>query len=248
MRPGFSDSPVECLQNNNGLGQPLCPLTEVCGFENFSNGQPNQWFRFITPIFLHAGVLHILFNLFSQLTLGGHLEKYWGPFRIFFIYFASGIGGFLFGGVYALPDLPSVGASGAIFGLVGCELVDLIQNWKYIGSPGCQLFKLVITIAINFALGLLPFIDNFSHIGGFIVGVLCSILIIPLPSRMPKKVILVKWTFMAAAFGVLVYLFYFGATGFYDDKTKDSCSWCKYLNCLPVFPICKNPTSPGNGL
>jgi membrane associated rhomboid family serine protease len=65
-----------------------------------------------------------------------------------------------------------VGASGAIFGLVGVVGVDLIQNWKRIKCPIVQMVVWVISVIISLAFGLLPGIDNFAHIGGFVQGII----------------------------------------------------------------------------
>ena len=88
-----------------------CSLSQVCGFGGVPNPtggqsldaqpQPNQWFRFIIPMFLHAGIIHISFNMLLQLTLGRDMEKIIGPVRFALVYFSSGIFGFVLGGNYA---------------------------------------------------------------------------------------------------------------------------------------------------
>lgn len=82
-----------------------CTLKEHCGFggrdipDDFSQGgKPNQWYRFIVPIFLHVGLIHLLFNLFVQILLGGDMERKIGVVRFAIVYFVSGIFGFIFGG------------------------------------------------------------------------------------------------------------------------------------------------------
>ena len=94
-----------------------CSLSDLCGFSGVplpSDGslpedtpQPNQWFRFIVPIFLHAGIIHISFNMLLQLTLGRDMEKTIGPLRLALVYFSSGIFGFVFGGNFAPPTIAS---------------------------------------------------------------------------------------------------------------------------------------------
>lgn len=88
-----------------------CTLSQVCGFSGVPNPvgggkledrpQPNQWFRFIIPMFLHAGIIHISFNMLLQLTLGRDMEKIIGPWRFALVYFSSGIFGFVLGGNFA---------------------------------------------------------------------------------------------------------------------------------------------------
>src|SRR5216110_1123445 len=104
--PGITDNlqPIwPCLNNTQTTGGPLCTLEEICGFGGFHGKTPDQvfsfydsraklqWFRLIVPIFLHGGVLHILFNLLVQLRLGADMEKVIGTVRFVMVYFASGI-------------------------------------------------------------------------------------------------------------------------------------------------------------
>lgn len=95
-----------------------CTLGEWCGFSGGNipsnlggtapkGGEPNQWYRFITPIFLHAGIIHIAFNMLFQLRLGVDMEREIGHIRFAVVYFAAGIFGFVFGGNYAPNGQPS---------------------------------------------------------------------------------------------------------------------------------------------
>lgn len=94
-----------------------CTLSQLCGFAGVPNPrvggsldeqpQPNQWFRFILPIFLHAGLIHIAFNLLLQLTMGRDMEKAIGPLRFALVYFSSGIFGFVMGGNFAASGIAS---------------------------------------------------------------------------------------------------------------------------------------------
>lgn len=137
---------------------PPCNIQDVCGLD----GTTDQWYRFLMAIFLHAGVVHLAFNLLFQLRVGAAMERDFGSFRIAAIYMISGVAGFAFGAnINAM--LPSVGCSGALFGLVACLLLDLLQNWKLIVRPWFELFKLLLVILLTFGIGLLPYIDNFAQ-------------------------------------------------------------------------------------
>lgn len=74
-----------------------CTLVELCGLGGFARTAPDQWYRFITPIFLHGGVVHLLFNLLAQLMIGYPLERRIGAPRLAGIYMFAGIGGNVFG-------------------------------------------------------------------------------------------------------------------------------------------------------
>jgi membrane associated rhomboid family serine protease len=63
-----------------------------------ADSTPDQWYRFIIPIFYHAGLIHLAFNMFMQVTLGGDMEREIGMMRFIIVYFCSGIFGFVLGG------------------------------------------------------------------------------------------------------------------------------------------------------
>ena len=146
---------------------PLCTLAEICGFGMVENETPNQWFRFILPVFLHSGLVHLLFNGMFQMTTGVQLEKDHGTLRILPIFIISSIGGFAFGGSFSKMTIPAVGSSGGLFGFVGCLYLDIIENWFIISRPLWELFKMTLMVLVAFFVGMLPGVDNYSHIVRF---------------------------------------------------------------------------------
>jgi membrane associated rhomboid family serine protease len=88
-----------------------------------------QWWRFLTPCFLHGGLLHLFMNLFSQFRMGLALELAWGSDAWLAIYVASGLGGNALSCV-ASPGKTGVGASGALFGIMGAWLADVLCSWN----------------------------------------------------------------------------------------------------------------------
>ena len=172
-----------------------CTLSDLCGFglnldptSSNPNPEPNQWFRFITPIFLHGGIVHISFNLLLQLTLGRDIEKQIGTLRFLLVYFSSGIFGFVFGGNFAPNGVPSTGCSGALFGILAIMLLDLLYTWKARVSPGRDLTFILLDVCVAFVLGLLPTLDNFSHIGGFMTGLVLGICILHSPDSLRERI------------------------------------------------------------
>ncbi|OZJ05537.1 hypothetical protein BZG36_01925 [Bifiguratus adelaidae] len=157
-------------------GTQMCSLETICGLGGFKAGpdQPDQWFRFITPIWIHAGVVHYIVNMLAQLRLGVQVERELGTIRFALIYIISGIGGCILGSNFAPVNMPSMGASGALFGIIGTLFVDLFAHWRSIPRPFWELVKLVVMTLISLAIGLLPGFDNFAHIGGLISGILSS--------------------------------------------------------------------------
>lgn len=138
-------------------------------------------------MFLHAGFVHIAFNMLIQLTLGREMEKEIGPFRFALVYLSSGIFGFALGGNFAPSGISSTGASGALFGVIALVLLELLYHWSEHPSPWADLIWILVTIAISFALGLLPGLDNFSHIGGFLMGLVLGICILRSPDFLSRS-------------------------------------------------------------
>lgn len=172
-----------------------CTLSELCGFGGVPNpgeanggAEPNQWFRFITPIFLHAGLIHIGFNMLLQVTLGREMEKAIGPIRFFLVYISSGIFGFVMGGNFAAAGIASTGASGSLFGVIALTLLDLLYTWEERRKPWIDLAWIGLDVIISFVLGLLPGLDNFSHIGGFLMGIVLGICILRSPNALRKRI------------------------------------------------------------
>ncbi|KAJ3480719.1 hypothetical protein NLI96_g8157 [Meripilus lineatus] len=156
-------TPFPCLNDTANPPDRLCPLEDICGFGGFHNDTPDQWWRFITPIFLHAGVVHILLNMLAQLTASADLEKDMGSVGFFIVYFAAGIFGNVLGGNFSLVGTPSVGASGAIFGTIAVGWIDLFAHWRYHFRPGRRLVIMLIELIIGFAIGFIPYVDNFGQ-------------------------------------------------------------------------------------
>src|SRR5579871_2780551 len=131
-----------------------------------------QWWRFVTPIFLHIGLLHILFNSYALWIVGPQVEKLYGGARFVILYVLTGVAG-VAGSYYYHPETQSAGASGAIFGLFGVLLVfgirhrhDIPPFFKRAVGTGV-LPVIVINLIIGFTI---PAIDNSAHISGLLCG------------------------------------------------------------------------------
>lgn len=174
-----------------------CQLSDLCNFSGDKNPRvggsledkpaPDQWWRFIVPIFLHAGIIHIAFNLLLQLTLGRDVELLIGSIRFAILYFAAGIFGFILGGNFAANGIASTGCSGSLFGILAVTFLDLLYTWKERRSPIKDFLFIVIDICIAFVLGLLPGLDNFSHIGGFLMGLVLGLCLMRSPAAIARK-------------------------------------------------------------
>src|SRR5262249_10136710 len=127
-----------------------------------------QWWRLLTPIFIHDDTppfLHILFNGYALYIVGRDVERPSGSTRTVLIFLLSGLSGSVLS--LLLSPAPSIGASGAIFGLIGAEAVFFFRHRQLLGRRATRSLQQIIVIAIiNFALGLQGSIDNWAHAGG----------------------------------------------------------------------------------
>ncbi len=146
----------------------------------FSNNylfvQKGEIYRLLTCMFLHANIFHLFCNIYALYILGPQVERYYGKLKFVIIYFISGLLGSIFSCVFMDYNTFSLGASGAIFGLLGS-----IAYFTYHYRSTLQGFlrnQIVPVILINLALGLfISGIDLSAHIGGLIGGILCSMAI-----------------------------------------------------------------------
>ena len=132
-----------------------------------------QLYRLLTCIFLHAGLVHLLCNMYSLYVIGPQIESFYGKTKYIFIFIFSGICGSILSLAFASDNLVSVGASGAIFGLLGSILIFGYHYRVYLGNA--MKSQIIPVIILNLMIGfLVTGIDNFAHIGGLIGGVFSS--------------------------------------------------------------------------
>jgi membrane associated rhomboid family serine protease len=132
-----------------------------------------DWWRLVTAMFLHGFVVHIAFNMYALWAIGRPVELFLGHTRYLLLYFVSGLAGSA-GALLWSPTTPVVGASGAIFGVLGAMM---ILEWQVTGRfAGQALTLILLNLVINFAFnGLGGNISIGGHIGGVVGGVLCAL-------------------------------------------------------------------------
>ena len=134
-----------------------------------------EYYRLFTSIFLHIGIMHLLCNMYSLYIIGREVESLFGKVKYIIIFILSGI----FGSILSIAfshNVISAGASGAIFGLLGALLYFGMHYRTYLGEA---LVRSIIPILIiNLIIGFLsPGIDMAAHIGGFVGGILVSMMV-----------------------------------------------------------------------
>ena len=139
-----------------------------------------QFWRLITSAFLHADLQHILFNVISLFSIGVTLERLIGSVNILCIYLLTAVSGGLLSLVFH-DNIVCVGASGAVFGLLGATISYLISAYEREGLDPVEVMSFMksglICLGINFVYSLLPDIDMAGHIGGLVGGLILGFMI-----------------------------------------------------------------------
>ncbi|XP_057749661.1 RHOMBOID-like protein 1 [Arachis stenosperma] len=210
----------------------------------------HQAWRLFSCIWLHGGVIHLLANMLSLVFIGIRLEQEFGFVRIGLLYVISGFGGSLLSALFIQSGI-SVGASGALFGLLGGMLSELLTNWTIYANKFAAMVTLLVIIVINLAVGILPHVDNFAHIGGFISGFLLGFVFLIRPhykwvsqrnsrpgsarppansKHNPYQYVLWIVSFILLSAGLITGLVLL----LKGVNLNDHCSWCHYLSCVPT--------------
>lgn len=128
-----------------------------------------EWWRLLTATFLHYGLIHLGMNMLVLWMIGPPLEEYFGHWRYLLVYLVAGLAGSA-GALLWSPDALTVGASGAIWGIMGAALVlEARRIWVFGGQA---LGLVLLNLAITF---LIPGISIGGHIGGLVGGGLCAL-------------------------------------------------------------------------
>lgn len=131
--------------------------------------EEGQLWRLITAAFLHGGITHIAFNMYALHILGREMERFYGAARFLGLYLVCAFAGNVFS--YLFTSANSLGASTAVFGLLGAYAVFILRNREVFGSHTQRVLRNIAQVLlINLVIGLLPGIDNWGHLGGLLGG------------------------------------------------------------------------------
>ena len=135
-----------------------------------------EYFRLFCSIFLHANVMHLICNMYSLYVIGPQVESFFGKFKYLFIFIFSGICGSLLSLSFNQANIVSVGASGALFGVLGAICYFGYHYRVYFGN--ILKSQIIPVIGLNLIIGfMVSGIDNFAHIGGLIGGVFAAMMV-----------------------------------------------------------------------
>ena len=138
-----------------------------------------EYWRLLTPIFMHIGFFHLVVNSFGLIVFGPIMEKIFGPTRFLLIYIMTGIWGNIFSFISGISV--GAGASGALFGVAGSYAAYLYLNKDDLGKFGREsLVGLSWIVGINIIFGFtVSGIDNSAHLGGLISGIIIGYFLSP---------------------------------------------------------------------
>jgi membrane associated rhomboid family serine protease len=200
----------------------------------------NEYYRLLSPILLHAGVIHLLGNVAVQLETGVFFEREWGSIRWLIIYIGSAIGSTILS-VIVMPAAVSVGSSGAVMGLFGGKLAEVMlrccenqitkQDRVAATVRREQCCVVTFSVIIVMAFSFIPFIDWAAHLGGLITGFLIGLVMFSFAVQGCYGV----WKIIWLLFGIAAVCAYFSATLAYMysgeiesiEELRDVCGYYK---------------------
>jgi len=164
---------VENLSENPMIGPSAQTLIEMGAKDTERIVQDGEWWRLLTAMLLHAGLVHYFINVLALWFVGAAIESSHGWVAAMIIFILSAVGGTILSGLF-LPEYITVGASGGIFGFIGACLADILLNWKLLFCDmvtengkkhhhAMVVVALLFDIALNSIIGLTPFVDNFTR-------------------------------------------------------------------------------------
>jgi membrane associated rhomboid family serine protease len=203
---------VQCgiapLNINPMIGPYPHVLSEWGGKNTILILEDGEWWRLITPIFLHAGVIHLVCNIMVQLETGAFFEREWGTFTWLVIYLVSAIGSTALS-VIVMPDAISVGSSGAVMGLFGGKAAEVIcrccessdhaheKVGHQVRKEQCAGVMCSVTVVMLFS--FIPYVDWAAHLGGLIAGFCIGMIMFAIDL---KKALFSKLTWLFVGIGI----------------------------------------------
>lgn len=168
---------LEGITVAGGLAQLKWRSLTALGAKHAPSIAAGQYWRLFTPMVLHASPLHLACNLFSLHSIGHSLERWYGRERLVVTYVASGFAGNVLSCILN-PRYPSLGASGAVAGLVGALAMHNLRHADILRNSQENLESIGRVILLNAALGIFEKgIDNAAHLGGLLGGAVAGFLI-----------------------------------------------------------------------
>jgi membrane associated rhomboid family serine protease len=234
----------EILQNEglepiyrNPLGGPSDKTLVLMGAKYGPSVVGGEWWRLVAPLFLHSGLGHIILSVALKFC-SVDVERLSGFWRAVVVYFASGVFGLVLSCLF-IPTMVSCGSTGSQFGYIGLLLSDLISTWRGVENRNKKLIKYIVCIVVTLIAGLTPFVDNFSHIGGFIVGFFVALMILPNMSfGFAEQICHGIIAFLAFPVFSIIFCICTVLVFRSIDPASSWCSFCHHINCINISGWC----------
>lgn len=256
-----NDWQVEPFSVNPMLGPSAKVLIDMGALVTLKITDDGEYERIIGSLFLYSGLIQFFATQLVVYLLVKPIERIYGTMLTTIVFILTGIGANLTCALLS-PELVTVGPTGAIFGLIGFCLADILKNWDLIlkGIPGhehespfsqngkvpymhaCVIF--LVELATAFAIGLLPYVDNMADLGGFHYGLGIGMILLrketissdffcTVPQK--SKILNICWKVFWGLKTVLIFAITFLVLR-HTDGIPSVCLNCKYLSCIP-FPF-----------
>lgn len=225
---------------------------DVCGLLPFGqSNHPDQVYRLWIALFLHSGIFQIIPTIFFHFTFLRDLERHLGWLRTCIIYIGSGVFGNLLSAVIT-PYYPSTGPYGCIMGIIASFIVFIILEENRIDTFKFDLLKIAVIIVVIVVLGLLPYVDQWAHLGGLVMGFLLGGMLMPyipafeeedISEKKERRVRVTKYICLAVSIPLSIIFFVIFLVVFYVSQPY--CDWCSYLTCpfQEGFTVCIDQTA-----
>jgi membrane associated rhomboid family serine protease len=258
---------LERLSRNPSIGPSMETLLAMGALSTRQIMEHDEWYRLFTATILHGGLLHWLCNMIAIAYLGPVLESVYGSLAVLIIFVGASTAANLTSAVLS-PLSITVGASGGICALYGLALVDGLWHWRLLcalHAAGLEatsfpfvttLLCIVLEILLLITIGLLPWIDNFGHLGGLFFGSCLSVILLrPARSASLFRVASRPWTrcvyFKLKATVLSLALVFCAANALWLHQSESvgdlPCRRCRYLDCPPL-PMFQKFCDPCNSI
>mmetsp|Transcript_4365 Transcript_4365/g.5847 ORF Transcript_4365/g.5847 Transcript_4365/m.5847 type:complete len:449 (+) Transcript_4365:37-1383(+) len=207
--------------------------------------------RLLASLYLHSSLVHLLGNLAVLLMYGWRLETLFGAGRIAVVWFLSGTFAMICSGAF-LPEEITVGASGAVCGLIGADIAELLHNWTMYDSSFVHLLYLLVGVGLEIFIGFAPFMDNIAHISGCVMGLFLGLVLyvkdrfkeekaitgpergLRVRTKLPTRVY--QWSFIFCSIPLVTLMYLLAVVLFFAEADVNAlCPYCKMLNCMDTW-------------
>jgi membrane associated rhomboid family serine protease len=248
-----NDWKIEPLNVNPLIGPSSDTLVKCGARQTNLIVNEGEWYRLFSPMLLHAGLIHYIINMLAIWYIGGAVEQSHGFASAAVLFIIPAVGGNILSAI-CLPQYISVGASGGIFGLIGACVADISINWNLLFLKTTTdedtrmrhvmvIVWLGVDIFLNCLIGLTPFVDNFTHLGGFMYGLCCGLstierLAVDFFGLSSGKSSRLRNT-LVRFFGLIISVVTIMVTTVLlvqSDGMTSPCHGCRYISCVPFPP------------